>query len=37
VEAPTGTRLIWIEAPAERFESFRPTAQLVIDSIVWEE
>jgi hypothetical protein len=37
VEAPTGTRLIWIEAPAERFESFRPTAQSVIDSIVWEE
>lgn len=37
VEAPTGTRIIWIEAPPERWELFRPTAQSVIDSIVWEE
>jgi hypothetical protein len=37
VEAPTGTRLLWIEAPLGRWESFRPTAQAVIDSIIWAE
>lgn len=37
VEAPTGTRLVWIEAPPERWQSFRPAAQTVIDSIVWSE
>ncbi|HSL73505.1 MAG TPA: hypothetical protein VK853_03525 [Ilumatobacteraceae bacterium] len=37
VQAPSGTRLIWIEAPPERWEAFRPTAQSVIESIIWGE
>jgi hypothetical protein len=37
VETPTGTRLIWIEAPPARWESFYPSARSVIDSIVWAE
>ena len=37
VETPNGTRLVWIEAPPERWESFRPAAQSVIDTIVWDE
>jgi hypothetical protein len=37
VDAPTGTRLIVIEALPEGWDSFRARAQSVIDTIVWAE
>ena len=37
LDAETGTVIVWIDALPDGWDTFRPLAQTVLDSIVWEE
>ena len=37
LERPEGTMLLWIDAPARTWDTFRPEAQELIDTFLWTE